>query len=308
MQDQKTLDNVLTLNNPSGPIILEEGNSWHQVLLNYTELPENFPQSLENFKPKTKIFVFFSQDWIGSHGLLLSKFLSHINYKALEAQCQNVTLITSPQDIQKIERGDLQGLINWFSRVRKNPMMNPLFMTDNRLLCLFSQEIINCGLSMDRYYDVVYLMYVSSQLSENFLPYLIQERESNHFHTELRLAINKYNKLKSKFITRICEKLQQISGLPDLNLSQSQMTDMLGKLLSYMRTLPRLSPMFEERKSEEDSSLLPTLVCSGDESDKENKPEENRGPINTTCSSNKRPSPSEDLGSPEGAKRLHMGC
>ena len=278
MQDQKTLDNVLTLNNPSDPIILEEGNLWHQVLLHYTELPANLPQSLENFNSSTKIFVFFSQNLIENHGLLLSQFLSDINVLALQAQCQNVTLITRTKDVKEIDRGNIDDLIHWLESVYAHPLFTPIFISNETLFDLFEEAISNC-FNLGWCCDFVYLMHASARFSENFLPYLSENIASDLFDNAFFKAISRYRVKKEELVHSIFAELNVMNGGYQEGLGY-YMQCLWAQLLSHMKKLPRLSPMlealeYEEQGSrlltEEQDSCLLTLECPSDDSDKENK-------------------------------------
>lgn len=298
MQDQKTFDNVLTLTNHSGPIILDAGNLWCQVLLHYTELPENLPQSLENFNPKTKIYVCFEREVALSQRLMLSRFLSKINTLALQLGCRNVTLIAAVDDLKKIDPLDINSLKRWLVRAYHSPLFFPLISMDRRLFNLFLAEVKRCG-EIHFFYGLVYLLYESSKFSENFLPYLSENIKSGVFITEFNQAANLCRARKKRLYEIVAR-----FGKPYMKKTHASS---LTNIFAFMKTMACFTPMFEELEDGQALRVLQSRIDSGDHLEKENKPEERRGAISATHSSNKRSSPGGDLELPKGVKRLHMG-
>lgn len=203
---------------------------------------------------------------------------------------------------------DAKGLSGWFYRFGINPLITPLFLTDDKLFGLFKSGIEQFGSRAEVFHDLRHLMYVSSRCSKNFLPYLSRSVNSDFFNTAFSTALTKYSVRKQELMLLIAEAEPEptISDLPQSDIMQENR--FWAKLLDHMKKFPHLRPMFKELKSEQCPGWLPNLVCSGDGLDKENKPEESGEKSAQRVHPVKEVSLSGDSESPEGIKRLHVNC
>lgn len=270
MQDQKQSNHILTLTNPPPVIALEMGNLYSQVLFLYTKAssaPEDFPRDFVNFSPKTKIFVCFE-------GILLKRveipvfsyFLTVLNTLAIKSQCQRITLITSAEDLVKIKKRGITSLFSWVDRIENCVLFNPLFLTDRQLFSLFKDAFEACT-DIGLFCNLLYLIYVSAQCSENFLPYFSTNFNfcSSLFCGELFRALEMLNNRKEQLLKLIAEK--KVLGECRMPMSEAQMSSILTPILRAMGGFSMLSKM-----SLTDGLSGPSpLKSQSDDSDKESQ-------------------------------------